>query len=117
MDQDIISCNATKHYKSSSNLHLSKMDLYVSMKVQELYDDVEFVKNDIHNKSAQTVFINHIADMIEYTIATKDRMFSQQMLEFMIDLFMIVGALDYDSVETVLNALTSSRIILKNLIQ
>jgi hypothetical protein len=93
------------------------MDFTVSKKFQEMFDDINMIKKDIYNKDLQKLFIDHIADMMEYTVAKNDNMFSQQMFEFMVDIFMIIGELDYDTVEPILDALTASRIIIKNLIK
>lgn len=92
------------------------MDLSISQKLQEMYDDVNLIKKDIENDNLQKIFIGHIRNIIEYTVARNDRMFAQQIFEFIVDMFMIIGELDYDSVEPVLDALTTSRIIIKNVI-
>lgn len=82
-----------------------------------MFDDINEIKNDISNKRKHDVFIHHIVNMMEYTVARNDKIFSKQMLDFMIDLFMIIGELDYDTIEPVLNTLTTSRILLKKLIE
>lgn len=92
------------------------MDFTVSQKFQELFDDINNIKKDTKNKDLQHVFIGHIADMTKHTVVSKDKIFSQQMFDFIVDIFMIIGELDYDDVEPVLDALTASRIVLKKLI-
>ena len=93
------------------------MDFSVSRKFQEMFDDINTIKKNTRNKDSQQLFIGHIADIMEYSVARNDKMFSQQLLSFIVDIFMIIGELDYDDVEPVLNALTASRIVLKNLIK
>lgn len=93
------------------------MDFSISKMLQEMYDDVNLIKKDIKNDNIQKTFIGHISDVMKYTIARNDKMFAKEMFEFVVDMFMIIGELDYDSVEPVLDALTTSRIIIKNLIE
>lgn len=92
------------------------MDFSVSQKFQELFDDINMIKQDTRNKVLQNSFIGHIADMIEYTVKKNEKMFSKQMFSFVVDIFMIIGDLNYDDVEPILDALTASRIVLKKLI-
>jgi transcription elongation factor GreA-like protein len=92
-------------------------DLDIYNKFEELRDDAKHITNDVCQKDKQKVFINHIADLIEYTVKINNKVFSKQVLEFLIDMFMVIGELDYDSVENVLDTLTASRIVIKNLIK
>ena len=92
------------------------MDFSVSTKFQEMFDDISMIKNDAKNKDLHKRFNDHVADMMEYTVAKNDIIFSKQMFSFLVDIFMIVGELDYDSVEPVLDVLTTSRIVIKKLI-
>lgn len=94
---------------------MDELDIY--NKFEELRDDVKQITKDVCHKEKQNVFINHVVDMIEYTVKINDKIFSKQVLEFIIELFMIIGELDYDSVENVLDTLTASRIVIKNLIK
>jgi cell division protein ZapA (FtsZ GTPase activity inhibitor) len=93
------------------------MDFSESRKFQEMFDDINTIKKNTRNKDSQQIFIGHIADIMEYSVTRNDKMFSQQLLNFIVDIFMIIGELDYDDVEPVLDALTASRIVLKNLIK
>lgn len=85
-------------------------------KFDELQDNVKCILADMKNQNIQHLFINNIADVIEYTIKINNHIFSKQILEFLVDTFITIGELDYDSVENVLDALTASRIIINNLI-
>lgn len=85
-------------------------------KFDELQDNVKCILADMKNQNMQHLFINNIADVIEYTIKINNHVFSKQILEFLVDTFITIGELDYDSVENVLDALTASRIIINNLI-
>lgn len=93
---------------------MDELDLH--NKFAELRDNVLQIAIDVCNKEAQDIFINHVADIIEYTVTQNDKIFSKQVYEFLIEMFMLVGELDYDDVEPVLDALTASRIVLKHLI-
>lgn len=92
------------------------MDLSLSQKFQELFDDINLIKQDTKNKDLQDLFISHIVNIMEYTVATNNKTLSSQMYSFVADIFMIIGELDYDDIERILDALTASRIVLKNLI-
>lgn len=92
------------------------MVISLSQKFQELFDDINLIKQDTRNKDLQDLFIDHIADIMEYTVARNNKILSAQMYRFLADIFMIIGELDYDDIEPILDALTASRIVLKNLI-
>lgn len=92
------------------------MDLSVSKTMQEIYDGVSKIKKDVHNDALQKLLMGHIADIMEYTVARNDKMFAREVFDFIVEIFMTVGELDYDSVEPLLDILTTSRIIIKKMI-
>lgn len=104
-----------KHTIQYMFVNMDELDIYT--KFLELRDDAQTIAKNIHDKVAQNTFINHIADVMEYTVALNDQVFSKQVLDFLIDMFMFIGELDYDSVENVLDTLTASRIVARDLIE